>query len=283
VSLPAQERREDLIRRQLDDLGALCADLGEEVKAAVMEVHPNLVYMWDAEAARVLRDVYRLGSSYSSTVGGMVDLGDTTISRLGSKILVMKDLKVGPAGYRHQTQAAQQIDRIVSLCSWSSTVLNNACAAPHSLQQPPLLLLPLLLLLQASRGAHASELLSVLNSLWDATDVPDQERSHFLRMMSGPLRLHGASLEKVSCIWGAALHWTLQGLCFPHLCWQSRRAHMQCEQETHAGRVCKTPTLILCCRAVVLAFLCSAWLRCAGWRTCATSRWLTWYWQRAQS
>lgn len=136
-----KERREDLIRRQLDDLGALCADLGEEVKAAVMEVHPNLVYIWDAEAARVLRDVYRLGSSYSSTVGGMVDLGDTTISRLGSKILVMKDLK-------------------------------------------------------ASRGAHASELLSVLNSLWDATDVPDHERSHFLRMMSGPLRLHGASLEK---------------------------------------------------------------------------------------
>lgn len=101
--VPAQEQREDLIRRQLDDLGALCADLGEEVKAAVMEVHPNLVYMWDAEAARVLRDVYRLGSSYNSTVGGMVDLGDTTISRLGSKILVMKDLKVGPAGCRHET------------------------------------------------------------------------------------------------------------------------------------------------------------------------------------
>jgi hypothetical protein len=37
----------------------------------------------------------------------------------------------------------------------------------------------------------------VLKSLWDATDVPDQERSHFVRMMSGPLRLHGASLEKV--------------------------------------------------------------------------------------
>jgi len=40
--------------------------------------------------------------------------------------------------------------------------------------------------------------LSVLNSLWDATEVPTQERSHFVRMMSGPLRLHAASLEKVS-------------------------------------------------------------------------------------
>jgi hypothetical protein len=44
--LAVQERREDLIRRQLDDLGALCHDLGEDVKAAVMEVHPSLVFMW---------------------------------------------------------------------------------------------------------------------------------------------------------------------------------------------------------------------------------------------
>lgn len=48
----------------------------------------------DADAARVLRDVYRLGSSYSSTVSGMVDLSDTTISRLGSKLTIMRDLKV---------------------------------------------------------------------------------------------------------------------------------------------------------------------------------------------
>jgi hypothetical protein len=41
-----QERREDLIRKLLDDLGGLCHDLGEDVKAAVTEVHPNLVYMW---------------------------------------------------------------------------------------------------------------------------------------------------------------------------------------------------------------------------------------------
>lgn len=135
--VPAQERREDLIRRQLDDLGALCADLGEEVKAAVMEVHPNLVYMWDAEAARVLRDVYRLGSSYSSTVGGMVDLGDTTISRLGSKILVMKDLKVGPAGCRHDaTQRAVLLRSHDDSCSWCCLVLTcrllcTAIYPPH--------------------------------------------------------------------------------------------------------------------------------------------------------
>jgi hypothetical protein len=42
----SQERREDLIRKLLDDLGAVCADLGEDVKAAVAEVHPNLVYVW---------------------------------------------------------------------------------------------------------------------------------------------------------------------------------------------------------------------------------------------
>lgn len=51
--------------------------------------------------------------------------------------------------------------------------------------------------MQASRDAHATEVLSVLNSLWDATEVPEQERSHFVRMMSGQLRLHAASLEKV--------------------------------------------------------------------------------------
>lgn len=48
----------------------------------------------DADAARVLRDVYRLGSSYSSAPSGMVDLSDTTISRLGSKLTIMRDLKV---------------------------------------------------------------------------------------------------------------------------------------------------------------------------------------------
>lgn len=65
---------------------------------------------------------------------------------------------------------------------------------------PPAVLL-LLPHAQASRGAHAGEVLSVLNSLWDATDVPDQERSHFVRMMSGSLRLHAASLEKVRGAW----------------------------------------------------------------------------------
>lgn len=55
----------------------------------------------DADAARVLRDVYRLGSSYSSAPSGLVDLGDITISRLGSKLTIMRDLKVG----RHSRRA----------------------------------------------------------------------------------------------------------------------------------------------------------------------------------
>jgi hypothetical protein len=37
----------------------------------------------------------------------------------------------------------------------------------------------------------------VLHSLWDAIDVPDSERGHFVKMMSGPLRLHERSLDKV--------------------------------------------------------------------------------------
>lgn len=51
--------------------------------------------------------------------------------------------------------------------------------------------------MQASRDAHATGVLSVLGSLWDATEVPEQERAHFVRLMKGQLRLHAASLEKV--------------------------------------------------------------------------------------
>jgi hypothetical protein len=53
---------------------------------------------------------------------------------------------------------------------------------------------------QASRGVHATAVLSVLSSLWDATEVPDQERSHFVLLMTGPLRLHASSLEKVRLV-----------------------------------------------------------------------------------
>lgn len=41
-----QERREDLLRRLLAELHSVCDDIGEDVKAAAVEVHPNLVYMW---------------------------------------------------------------------------------------------------------------------------------------------------------------------------------------------------------------------------------------------
>jgi hypothetical protein len=141
----SQERREDLLRQLVEQLSGVCAEIGEDVRLAVAEVHEHLASLWDAEAAKVLRDLYRLGSAYSSAAGaaaGMVDLSDATISRLGSKLAVMRDL-------------------------------------------------------QASRGAHAREVLSVLHSLWDATEVPEAERAHFVSLMSGPLRLHAASLEKV--------------------------------------------------------------------------------------
>lgn len=54
--------------------------------------------------------------------------------------------------------------------------------------------------MQASRAVHAAELLGVLHSLWDATDIPSEERAHFVKLMSGPLRLHGRSLEKVDSL-----------------------------------------------------------------------------------
>lgn len=43
----------------------------------------------------MLRDVYKLSSTYASgSTGGMIDLSDSTISRLSAKLASMKDLKV---------------------------------------------------------------------------------------------------------------------------------------------------------------------------------------------
>eukprot|EP00775_Hariotina_reticulata_P001328 gene1328-1672_t len=134
-----RERREDLVRQLLDDLHSVCSDIGEDVKAAAAEAHPSLVYIWDHEAAQVMKDVYKLAGSYIGS--SAIDLSDATISMLTSKLAAMKDLR-------------------------------------------------------AARSAHAGELLSVLHSLWDAIDVPDSERGHFVKMMSGPLRLHERSLDK---------------------------------------------------------------------------------------
>ncbi|KIZ07743.1 hypothetical protein MNEG_0212 [Monoraphidium neglectum] len=52
--------------------------------------------------------------------------------------------------------------------------------------------------LKAQRSAHASELMAILHSLWDACGVsPDaHERAALSRLMGGPLRLHTRSLEK---------------------------------------------------------------------------------------
>mgnify|MGYP003589272848 CR=1 FL=1 len=42
-----------------------------------------------------MRDVYKLSSIYSSgSTGGMIDLSDSSISRLSAKLGAMKDLKV---------------------------------------------------------------------------------------------------------------------------------------------------------------------------------------------
>lgn len=47
--------------------------------------------------------------------------------------------------------------------------------------------------------------MGVLNSLWEALEVEqeDVDRGIFVRLMSGPARLHGKSIQKVcnNCYW----------------------------------------------------------------------------------
>ena len=62
-------------------------------------------------------------------------------------------------------------------------------------------------LLQEYREQRAEELMGVLSSLWEALEVEqeDVDRGIFARLMSGPARLHGKSIQKVllcySCSW----------------------------------------------------------------------------------
>lgn len=53
--------------------------------------------------------------------------------------------------------------------------------------------------LQDYREQRAEELMGVLNSLWEALEVEqeDVDRGIFVRLMSGPARLHGKSIQKV--------------------------------------------------------------------------------------
>ncbi|KAF6264709.1 microtubule associated protein-domain-containing protein [Scenedesmus sp. NREL 46B-D3] len=111
-----QERREDLLRRLLGGLAEVCGDIGEDHKAAAAEVHASLSYIWDEEASRVVRDMYRLSSSYATSGGAPVDLSDTTISRLSSKLQAMKDLRSARA-----THAAEVLGVLHSL--WDATAV----------------------------------------------------------------------------------------------------------------------------------------------------------------
>ena len=56
------------------------------------------------------------------------------------------------------------------------------------------------LALQDYREQRAEELMGVLNSLWEALEVEqeDVDRGIFVRLMSGPARLHGKSIQKVA-------------------------------------------------------------------------------------
>lgn len=54
---------------------------------------------------------------------------------------------------------------------------------------------------QEYREQRAEELMGVLSSLWEALEVEqeDVDRGIFARLMSGPARLHGKSIQKVLC------------------------------------------------------------------------------------
>ena len=56
--------------------------------------------------------------------------------------------------------------------------------------------------MQEYREQRAGELMGVLSSLWEALEVEqeDVDRGIFTRLMSGPARLHGKSIQKVTCL-----------------------------------------------------------------------------------
>ena len=53
--------------------------------------------------------------------------------------------------------------------------------------------------MQEHRRQQGENLLATLDSLWDALDTPqdDLDRELFARLMSGPARLHQATMDKV--------------------------------------------------------------------------------------
>ena len=63
--------------------------------------------------------------------------------------------------------------------------------------------------LQEYREQRAEELMGVLSSLWEALEVEqeDVDRGIFARLMSGPARLHGKSIQKV-LVAHSKCHWS---------------------------------------------------------------------------
>ncbi len=68
--------------------------------------------------------------------------------------------------------------------------------------------------LQEYREQRAEELMGVLSSLWEALEVEqeDVDRGIFARLMSGPARLHGKSIQKV------VVAQSVTGLLMAHIC-----------------------------------------------------------------
>ncbi|KAI8473021.1 MAG: hypothetical protein J3K34DRAFT_457577 [Monoraphidium minutum] len=173
-----QERREERVAGMMSQLRGLCSEVGEDAELAAGEVHASLALLWDSSARQVLRDVYKLAGAAAAPAGagGEADLSDATLGRLAAKLDALAHLKARPRARARPLAGA--------CCAGAAGVagLRRPC--------PPRQL--------AQRAAHASELTSILHSLWDACAVGPAapERAALSKLMAGPLRMHTRSLEK---------------------------------------------------------------------------------------
>ncbi|KAF8065709.1 MAP65-4 [Scenedesmus sp. PABB004] len=94
--LAEKERRGDVLRSLLSDLGDACGELGEDAKAAAAAAHPSLAALWDDASARELCGEYRQ-LQLAPPAGGAsrdgADLSDATISALSAQLAATRELK----------------------------------------------------------------------------------------------------------------------------------------------------------------------------------------------
>lgn len=155
----------------------------------------------DSTARQVLRDVYKLAGSAAAPMGSA---GQVRAKRVSAPQLGRYDLC---RSQRLLLQAWLDSKRRAVAHHAAAAAAASYAAPPHPPRQVDLSdgtmarlqqKLDALANLKAQRCAHASELMAILHSLWDACGVPADapERVALARLMGGPLRLHTRSLEK---------------------------------------------------------------------------------------